>query len=107
MTTIYPGVVKGWHKHARQTDYTLCAVGNVKYCVAYERAGGTVDIQTFYLGEHHQTLIKVPPGLWHGYTPTGGERAVLVHVMDTTFDPADTERKDWLAFGDVWGVKNG
>lgn len=107
VTTVYAGVVKGWHKHARQTDYTLCAVGNVKYCVAYERPGQAPEIQTFYFGEQHPAMIKVPPGLWHGYTPIGGQPAVLVHVMDTVFDPADTQRKDPLAFGDVWSVKSG
>ena len=107
VTVLYPGVVKAWHRHARQADYTLCAVGNVKYCVAYERGQGDVQIETYYLGEGHQALIKVPPGIWHGYTPIGGQRAVLVHVMDTTYDPTDTQRKDWLAFGDVWSVKNG
>ncbi len=107
VTTIFPGVVKGWHKHEKQTDYTLCAVGNVKYCTAYEEPGKPLRIETFYLGEQSQSLIKVPPGVWHGYTPIGNQPAVLVHLMDTVFDPNDTQRKDPLAFGDVWTVKSG
>lgn len=107
VTTVYPGVVKGWHKHERQTDYTLCASGNVKYCVAYEQPGKPPTVETFYFGEQRPALIKVPPGIWHGYTPIGGQPALLVHLMDIVFDPTDTQRKDPLAFGDVWSVKSG
>ena len=107
ISVLYPGVVKAWHKHEKQTDYTLCALGDVKYCVAEELENGKTKVETFFLGERSLNLIKVPPGLWHGYMAVGNQKAVLVHIMDVTFNPADTETKNYLAFGDVWTVKNG
>lgn len=107
VSVLYPGVVKAWHKHEKQTDYTLCALGDVKYCVAEELEGGKAKVETFFLGERSLNLIKVPPGLWHGYTALGNQRAILFHIMDVTFDSEDTQSKDYLTFGDVWTVKNG
>ena len=48
-------------------------------------------------------LIKVPPGIWHGYKAIEGD-AVLIHVMNTTYNPKDTEEKDPLSFGDIWDM---
>ena len=30
LTTAYPGVVKAWHYHKKQTDYFTCISGNMK-----------------------------------------------------------------------------
>jgi len=109
VSVLYPGVIKGLHKHQFQTDYTTCIKGNIKYCVALEKKDGTVNMKTFFIGEKNTVLIKVPPGYWHGYTPLGNREAIVLHMMDKTYDPKkdDTERKDPYAFGDVWSVKNG
>ena len=107
VTVLYPGVIKGLHRHQLQTDYTTCVKGNIKYCVAKEK-DGLVEIRTYIIGEKNPVLIKVPPGFWHGYSPVGNKEAVILHLMDKTYDPKndDTERKDPYAFGDVWTVKN-
>jgi len=107
VSVLYPGVIKGLHKHSKQTDYTTCVKGNIKYIVAKENEDGSADVKTYVLGENNPVLIKVPPGYWHGYMPLANQEATVLHVMDTLFDPKDddTERKDAFAFGDVWTVK--
>ncbi len=109
ISTVYPGVIKGLHLHQKQTDYTTCVKGNLKYIAIKENQNKTPTIQTFILGEKNPILIKCPPGIWHGYTPIGNQEALILHTMDKTFDPADddTQRKDPFAFGDVWSVRNG
>jgi len=99
ISVVYPGVVKGWHKHKRQTDYTMCIKGNILYGI-----GDGKKTKTFVMGEKNLILIKVPPGFWHGYMAIDKE-AIIVHVMDITYDPDDTEAKDINAFGDVWKIK--
>jgi dTDP-4-dehydrorhamnose 3,5-epimerase len=106
ISVLFPGVVKGWHKHKTQTDYTICIKGNIKYCTAKEDKNGRPEIKTFFLGENNQIMVKVPPGIWHGYTPLANKEAILLTITDKTFDPSDTEKKDWKAFGDVWSVEN-
>ncbi|MCK5023167.1 MAG: dTDP-4-dehydrorhamnose 3,5-epimerase family protein [Candidatus Aenigmarchaeota archaeon] len=99
ISVVNPGVIKGWHRHEKQTDYTLCAKGNIVYGVSDGK-----NTETYVIGEKHNVMIKVSPGIWHGYMAIGKE-ALIVHVMDTIFDPKDTERKDPMFFGDVWSEK--
>lgn len=108
VSVIYPGVIKGFHKHDKQTDYTTCIKGNIKYVTVREKEDGTKEIKTMIIGERNPVLIKTPPGIWHGYTPLSNKEAVILHLTDKTYDPKDddTQRKDPFEFGDVWSVKN-
>ena len=108
VSVLYPGVIKGLHKHKLQTDYTTCIKGNIKYCVVKEK-DGKPEIEAYTIGEKNPVLIKVPPGIWHGYSPLGNKEAIVLHLMDKTYDPKndDTDRKDPMVFGDIWTVKNG
>jgi dTDP-4-dehydrorhamnose 3,5-epimerase len=100
ISVVFPGEVKGWHLHRKQTDYTLCAKGNILYGLSDGK-----ECEMFVLGENDRRMVKTPPGVWHGYKAIGKE-AVIVHVMDTVFDPDDTERKDPGEFGDVWHTED-
>jgi len=106
VSVLYPGTIKGLHKHEKQTDYTTCIKGNIKYVAVLEN-NGEIKIKTFIIGERNPILIKTPPGIWHGYMPLANKEAIVLHLMDKTFDPKndDTQRKDPFAFGDVWSVK--
>lgn len=108
VSVIYPGVIKGLHKHEKQTDYTTCIKGNIKYVTIKEKSDGTKEIKTFIIGEKNPILVKTPPGIWHGYTPLSNEEAVILHLEDEAYNPKDddTQRKDPFEFGDLWSVKN-
>lgn len=100
ISVVYPGVIKGLHLHHKQTDYTACIRGNLKYGIVQEK-DGKVEIKTLVIGDTNPLLIKIPPGLWHGYMAVGGE-AIILHIMDKTYDPTDVEAKDPNAFGNIW-----
>src|SRR3989344_2137841 len=104
VSVLYPGVIKGLHRHSKQTDYTTCIKGNIKYVVAKEKGDGTAHIKVLTIGEKNPIMIKTPPGYWHGYTALANERATVLHTMDKTFDVKnpDTDEKDPFAFGDPW-----
>ncbi len=108
ISVIYPKTIKGLHKHEKQTDYTTCIKGNLKY-IAIKQTQEGPKIQTFITGEKNPILIKCPPGIWHGYTSVGNQEAVILHTIDNTYNPHDddTQRKDPFEFGDIWSVKNG
>ena len=100
ISVVYAGIIKGFHKHEKQTDYTLCAKGKVLYIVSDGK-----EIKKIILDGEDPLLVKVPPGLWHGYKALEKE-AILIHIMDTIYDLEDTEAKDPHSFGDVWKIKN-
>lgn len=98
VSIVYPGVTKGLHKHTRQTDYTLCASGRALYIATDGK-----NVKKLILDSKKPVLIKVPPGIWHGYKALDNE-AMIIHIMDITYDPEDTEEKDPNAFGDIWKI---
>jgi dTDP-4-dehydrorhamnose 3,5-epimerase-like enzyme len=100
ISVVNPEIIKGLHKHKIQTDYTLCVKGKVLYVVGDEE-----KFEQFILDGDDPLLIKVPPGYWHGYKAMNDE-ALLVHIMDTIFDPNDTEAVDPYHFGDFWTIKD-
>lgn len=109
VSAVYPGIIKGLHLHKKQTDYTTCIKGNIKYIAIKINPDKTIKINTFVVGEKNQILIKCPPGIWHGYTPLSNQEAIVFHLMDKVYDPADpdTDRKDPFEFGDVWTPRHG
>ncbi len=108
ISELYPNIIKGLHKHERQTDYTTCIKGNIKYVLAKEKSNGEKEIKTIVIGEKNPIVIKTPPGYWHGYMPLAGEKATVLHMMDKLYNPKDddTLRKDPFEFGDIWTPKN-
>ena len=98
VTTTLPGVVKAWHRHARQTDNIACVAGMIKVALFDDREGsptrGRVD--QLYLGVHNPALLQVPAGLWHGWMGVGPEEAVIVNVPTEAYDHAapDEQRRD-------------
>jgi dTDP-4-dehydrorhamnose 3,5-epimerase len=102
ISVVYPGVIKGLHLHKKQTDFSVCIKGNIKYVTVKESEKGN-KIESFIIGEKNPLLIRVPPGVWHGYTALDKE-ATIIHVMDEIFNPIneDVERRDPFYFGDVW-----
>lgn len=101
LSEIYPDAIKAWHRHQRQTDFIACVSGNLKVGLAVEE-DGTVDIETVCIGDDNREVVKIPPGIWHGMTPVGGESATVIYVQDQTYDSDDEERRPYDSFGDVW-----
>lgn len=82
ITTAYPGVVKGWHYHKKQTDNFTCICGMMKVAL-YDarddsRTKGT--IMEFFIGEKNPLLISVPPGVYHGFKGIGTDTAYFLSV---------------------------
>lgn len=98
ISVVSAGVIKGLHRHQKQTDYTLCAKGRALYVVSDGK-----NFKKFVLDGEDPLLIAVPPGLWHGYKALDGE-ALLIHIIDYVFDPSDCEAVDPFHFGNYWDV---
>jgi dTDP-4-dehydrorhamnose 3,5-epimerase len=69
MTTAYPGVVKGWHYHKKQTDHFSVVKGMIKLVLYDSRDDSPTkgEVNEFFLGEHNPLLVKIPPLVFHGF----------------------------------------
>jgi dTDP-4-dehydrorhamnose 3,5-epimerase len=88
MTTTYPGVVKAWHKHEKQTDNIVCVAGLIKMALYDGRPGSPTfkEINEFYLGVHNPLLVQVPVGVYHGWMAVSQEEALIINIPTEMYD---------------------
>ncbi|MCA9278755.1 MAG: dTDP-4-dehydrorhamnose 3,5-epimerase family protein [Phycisphaeraceae bacterium] len=90
----YPGVIKAWHRHAKQTDFWMCLSGHIKAGVHRESDNATWSI---VIGEKRPGTLVIPPPLWHGAATVGHVPAGLLYYVTHAFDLAnpDEERRSF------------
>jgi dTDP-4-dehydrorhamnose 3,5-epimerase len=108
-TTIYAGVVKGWHRHTEMTLNYTCIAGRIKLVLYDEREGSPTHgtLMERFLGPDDYSLVVIPPGIWTGFKGMT-ESAIVANCATHPHDPARTERVD--PFSDRipydWAVRN-
>jgi dTDP-4-dehydrorhamnose 3,5-epimerase len=82
ITAVYPGAVKGWHYHKLQTDHFICVHGMAKVVLYDGREGSPThgEVNEFFMGQQSPTLLKIPPGVMHGFKGISQEMALIVNV---------------------------
>ncbi len=88
MTTAYPGVVKAWHYHKRQTDHVCVLRGMAKVVLYDMRPNSPTNghINEFFLGEHKRLLVRIPPMVAHGFKCIGTEEIIVVNIPDELYN---------------------
>jgi dTDP-4-dehydrorhamnose 3,5-epimerase len=88
LTTAYPGVVKGWHYHKKQTDNMTVVKGMMKIVLYDNRDGSSTrgEINEFFMGIHNPLLLQIPPLLLHGFKCISDEEAMVVNCPTDTYD---------------------
>lgn len=81
LTCCYPGVVKGWHYHRRQTDHFVCVHGMAKVVLYDGREDSPTrgEANEFFMGERNQIILKIPPLVMHGFKAIGNESAYIIN----------------------------
>ncbi|MDD1673806.1 MAG: dTDP-4-dehydrorhamnose 3,5-epimerase family protein [Methanomicrobiales archaeon] len=117
LTTAYPGVVKAWHYHKKQTDNFTCVRGMMKVALHDGREDSPThgNLMELFIGERNPQIISVPPGVFHGFKAIGTETAYFLSIPTLPYDyqkpdeyrlPPDTPEiaYDW---GLAPGLKHG
>ena len=102
----HPGVIKAWHRHAKQTDFWMCVSGHLKTGMYREADGAAWSI---VIGEMRPGVVVIPPPLWHGAATVGDRSAGLLYYLTHSYDPAspDEERRPHDAFeGFPWELQH-
>ena len=81
VTACYPGVVKGWHYHKVQWDHFVCIHGTARIVLYDPREDSpTKDaVNEFIVDSSSPLLIKIPPLVYHGFTPEGEGTTLIVN----------------------------
>jgi len=97
-TTTYPGVVKAWHYHKKQTDHIYLIKGTAKIALYDSRANwpSHKTVNEVYLGEHCPGLLRIPPGVFHGWMCVSSQEAYIVNIPSEmyNYDEPDEFRLD-------------
>ena len=111
MTTTLPGIVKGWHLHRVQWDNVVCVKGMIKLALYDAREGSATQGQLgeFFIGQHNPMLVRIPPGLFHGWKCVSTEEAYIVNAPTEVYvyDDPDQEElpQDSPLIPYDWGIK--
>ena len=88
MTTAYPGVVKGWHYHKKQSDNMAVVKGTMKIVLYDGREDSPTykEVNEFFAGEHSPILVHIPPYVYHGFKCVSQEEAIVVNTPTEVYD---------------------
>ena len=108
----YTGVAKGWHVHQRQVDWWYLVAGAIKVALYDTRPDSPTrgELMEFPMGEEHgPQVVKIPPGVAHGYRVLNGP-AHLFYIVSEEYDGSDEGRishddpeigYDWTAWPEI------
>jgi len=99
MTTNYPGVVKAWHYHERQSDNVTCIKGMIKLVLHDPRENSPTKGATdeFFIGEYSPKLIHIPPMVLHGWKCISDTESIVINLTTQMYDykNPDEHRRPW------------
>ena len=110
-STVYPGVVKGWHLHSRMTINYAVPFGAIKLVLYDDRDGSASrgEVQELFVGEGNYCLVTVPPFLWNGFKGIAAPFSIVANCATIAHDPAEITRLDPFSpsIPYDWGVRHG
>jgi dTDP-4-dehydrorhamnose 3,5-epimerase len=109
-STIYPGIIKGWHLHKLMTLNYACVSGRIKLVLYDDRQASTTkgELMELFLGPDSYQLVQIPPRVWNGFKGIGDQQAIVANCATHPHDPTQTERLDPFdpRIPYDWGVKH-
>jgi dTDP-4-dehydrorhamnose 3,5-epimerase len=93
---VYPGVVKGWHRHHEMTLNYAVPVGMVKLVVFDDRPGSPTngELVELHTGELDYALVTIPPMVWNGFKGEGTVPALVANCATIPHRPDEIDRLD-------------
>jgi len=95
-STIYPGVIKGWHKHRDMTLNYACIFGRIKLVLHDDREGSRTKGTTMevFLGPDNYSLVVIGPDIWNGFKGLSEPYSIVANCCTHPHDPSRSIRMD-------------
>jgi dTDP-4-dehydrorhamnose 3,5-epimerase len=113
ITTAYPGVVKAWHYHKKQTDSFTVLHGMVKMVLydARPKSPSRGELNEFFIGVHNPILLQIPPDVYHGFKCVSEHEAIMMNCPSEPYNRAKPDEYRIPAHSDEipydWARKDG
>lgn len=94
MTTIRPGVVKGWNLHKLHQDRYFLIVGTMQVVMYDPRPDSPTFDEVFSvtLSERDRFVLSVPEFVWHADYNCGPKEVLFLNFPTRGFDPANPDK---------------
>lgn len=95
-STVYPGVVKGWHLHKKMALNYAVPIGMIKLVLFDDRKSSPTkgEIMELFLGEDNYSLVRVPHGVWNGFKGIGCKTALVANCATLPHEAEEIIRLD-------------
>ena len=93
-SAIYPNVIKAWHLHKSMTLNYAVVVGMIKLVLYDDRNQSPTkgQVQQLFIGDENYQLVRIPPGIWNGFTTVGNDMAIVANCATLPHDPSEIIR---------------
>ncbi len=95
-SSVYPGIIKGWHRHREMTLNYACVTGRIKLVLYDDRDGSATrgQVMELFLGPDDYSLAIVPPGVWNGFKGMAAPWSLVANCCTHPHDPSRSDRLD-------------
>jgi len=95
-SSVYRGVVKGWHRHREMTLNYACIFGRIKLVLYDDRENSSTkgELTEVFLGPDDYSLVVIPPQVWNGFKGMSDPLAIVANCCTHSHDPSLSERMD-------------
>ena len=95
-STVYPGVIKGWHLHKEMTLNYAVIQGTIKLVLYDDRTESSTrgELMEIFIGEGNYVLVKIPHQVWNGFKGVGVLPAIVANCATLPHQPAEIIRMD-------------
>ncbi|MBI2069762.1 MAG: dTDP-4-dehydrorhamnose 3,5-epimerase family protein [Elusimicrobia bacterium] len=95
-STVYPGVIKGWHLHKLMDLNYAVVSGTIKLALYDERPKSKTKgkLMELYIGESNYVLVSIPHGVWNGFKGVGLTPAIVANCATLAHSPDEIVRMD-------------
>lgn len=99
VTTVYRGVIKGWHGYQTKTIHYVVPHGMIKLVLFDNRPKSpTYDqIDEIYIGDFNYCMVTIPPGVMNAFQGIGDPTSLAVVAADEVYNELTMIR---------WPIKN-
>lgn len=95
-STVFPGIVKGWHIHTEMTLNYAVIKGSIKMVLYDDRDDSQTKgmINEFVIGRDNYSLVTIPPLVWNGFMGIGIEEAIVANCSTVPHRSDEINRCD-------------
>ena len=95
-STVYRGVIKGWHRHRDMVLNYACIVGRIKLVLYDDREGSQTrdSLMEVFLGPDNYSLVVIPAGVWNAFKGMSDPYAMVANCATLPHDPSRSTRLD-------------